>query len=196
MLFIIWILFKFILYFLPEIKKNANMRKFKTFSSHQWRSISNLCDVISFHNPNIIILKSRWQNNFPWFFSLALYLSTSAPIIYLSNRSSKHPVSTQNWYKILLVDQHWRVYVQGSIEENRLWVRLCVQRSVLHALLVFLWCFLRWVASWSTDLLCVVLLPAFVEHLFVELVVLGCFVGFYGISTFVGYLTPNPFLCK
>ncbi len=21
-------------------------------------------------------------------------------------------------------------------------------------------------------------------------------VGFYGISTFVGYLTPNPFLCK
>ena len=24
----------------------------------------------------------------------------------------------------------------------------------------------------------------------------GWFVGFYGISTFVGYLTPNPFLCK
>ena len=22
------------------------------------------------------------------------------------------------------------------------------------------------------------------------------FVGFYGISTFVGYLTPNPFSCK
>ena len=22
------------------------------------------------------------------------------------------------------------------------------------------------------------------------------FVGFYGISTFVGYFTPNPFLCK
>ena len=22
------------------------------------------------------------------------------------------------------------------------------------------------------------------------------FVGFYGISTFVGYLTPNPFLCE
>ena len=22
------------------------------------------------------------------------------------------------------------------------------------------------------------------------------FVGFYGISTFVGYLTPNPFLCN
>ncbi len=22
------------------------------------------------------------------------------------------------------------------------------------------------------------------------------FVGFYGISTFVGYLMPNPFLCK
>ena len=22
------------------------------------------------------------------------------------------------------------------------------------------------------------------------------FVGFYGISTFIGYLTPNPFLCK
>ena len=22
------------------------------------------------------------------------------------------------------------------------------------------------------------------------------FVGFYGISTFVGYLAPNPFLCK
>ena len=22
------------------------------------------------------------------------------------------------------------------------------------------------------------------------------FVGFYGISTFVAYLTPNPFLCK
>ena len=22
------------------------------------------------------------------------------------------------------------------------------------------------------------------------------FGGFYGISTFVGYLTPNPFLCK
>ena len=26
--------------------------------------------------------------------------------------------------------------------------------------------------------------------------VLVWFVGFYGISTFVGYLTPNPFLCK
>ena len=24
----------------------------------------------------------------------------------------------------------------------------------------------------------------------------GWFVGFYGISTFVSYLTPNPFLCK
>ena len=24
---------------------------------------------------------------------------------------------------------------------------------------------------------------------------LVCFVWFYGISTFVGYLTPNPFLC-
>ena len=23
-----------------------------------------------------------------------------------------------------------------------------------------------------------------------------CFLGLYGISTFVGYLTPNPFLCK
>ncbi len=23
-----------------------------------------------------------------------------------------------------------------------------------------------------------------------------CFVVFYGISTFTGYLTPNPFLCK
>ena len=24
----------------------------------------------------------------------------------------------------------------------------------------------------------------------------GWFIGFYGISTFVGYLTPNLFLCK
>ena len=24
----------------------------------------------------------------------------------------------------------------------------------------------------------------------------GWFIGFYGMSTFVGYLTPNPFLCK
>ena len=24
----------------------------------------------------------------------------------------------------------------------------------------------------------------------------GWWFGFYGISTFVGYLTPNPFLCK
>ena len=24
----------------------------------------------------------------------------------------------------------------------------------------------------------------------------GWLVGFYGISTFVGYFTPNPFLCK
>ena len=24
----------------------------------------------------------------------------------------------------------------------------------------------------------------------------GWFVWFYGVSTFVGYLTPNPFLCK
>ena len=28
------------------------------------------------------------------------------------------------------------------------------------------------------------------------LVGLVWFVGFYGISNFVGYLTPNPFLCK
>ena len=28
-------------------------------------------------------------------------------------------------------------------------------------------------------------------------VLVGCWlVGFYGISTFIGYLTPNPFLCK
>ena len=26
--------------------------------------------------------------------------------------------------------------------------------------------------------------------------IIGWLVGFYGISTFVGYLTPNPFLCK
>ena len=26
--------------------------------------------------------------------------------------------------------------------------------------------------------------------------VFGWLVGFYGISTFVGYLMPNPFLCK
>ena len=26
--------------------------------------------------------------------------------------------------------------------------------------------------------------------------ILVWFVGFYGISTFVGYFTPNPFLCK
>ena len=26
--------------------------------------------------------------------------------------------------------------------------------------------------------------------------ILVWFVGFYDISTFVGYLTPNPFLCK
>ena len=32
------------------------------------------------------------------------------------------------------------------------------------------------------------------ELLEIELV--GWFVMFYGISTFVGYLTPNPFLCK
>ena len=28
------------------------------------------------------------------------------------------------------------------------------------------------------------------------LIGLVCFVEFYGLSTFVGYLTPNPFLCK
>ena len=27
-------------------------------------------------------------------------------------------------------------------------------------------------------------------------VLVGWFVGFYGISTSVGYFTPNPFLCK
>ena len=26
--------------------------------------------------------------------------------------------------------------------------------------------------------------------------IVGWFIGFYGISPFVGYLTPNPFLCK
>ena len=30
----------------------------------------------------------------------------------------------------------------------------------------------------------------------IDFVGLVWFVGFYGISTFVGYLTPNPFLCK
>ena len=33
-----------------------------------------------------------------------------------------------------------------------------------------------------------------VDYKQIELV--GWFVGFYGISTFVGYSTPNPFLCK
>ena len=28
------------------------------------------------------------------------------------------------------------------------------------------------------------------------IIIQGWLVGFYGISTFVGYLTPNPFLCK
>ena len=30
----------------------------------------------------------------------------------------------------------------------------------------------------------------------IGLVCLVCLVWFFGISTFVGYLTPNPFLCK
>ena len=34
----------------------------------------------------------------------------------------------------------------------------------------------------------------FLKH--IEFQGLVWFVGFYGISTFVGYLTPNPFLCK
>ena len=28
------------------------------------------------------------------------------------------------------------------------------------------------------------------------MIMVGWLVGFYGISTFVGYLIPNPFLCK
>ena len=35
-------------------------------------------------------------------------------------------------------------------------------------------------------------LPLFTEWLSL----VGWLVGFYGISTFVGYLRPNPFLCK
>ena len=36
------------------------------------------------------------------------------------------------------------------------------------------------------------------SDIFIYLKILGLvwFGGFYGISTFVGYLTPNPFLCK
>ena len=35
------------------------------------------------------------------------------------------------------------------------------------------------------------------EYLFESVIEwLVWFGGFYGISTFVGYLTPNPFLCK
>ena len=29
-----------------------------------------------------------------------------------------------------------------------------------------------------------------------DTVMVGWLVGFYGVSTFEGYLTPNPFLCK
>ena len=32
------------------------------------------------------------------------------------------------------------------------------------------------------------------RNIYIKLV--GWFVGFYGISTFLGHLTPNPFLCK
>ena len=44
-------------------------------------------------------------------------------------------------------------------------------------------------------------LPYAFFHLFLYVLlydwfVLVWFVGFYGISTFVGYFTPNPFLCK
>ena len=40
------------------------------------------------------------------------------------------------------------------------------------------------------------LIPQNKNHL-LELVGFVCwFDGVYGISTFVGYLTPNPFLCK
>ena len=42
---------------------------------------------------------------------------------------------------------------------------------------------------------CICLLCNLQFHLFLFMVC-GWFGWFYGISTFVGYLTPNPFLCK
>ena len=33
-------------------------------------------------------------------------------------------------------------------------------------------------------------------HALTQTLICTCLFGFYGISTFVGYLTPNPFLCK
>ena len=41
-----------------------------------------------------------------------------------------------------------------------------------------------------------ILLSLFICQTYFEIIDLVWFVGFYGISTFVGYLMPNPFSCK
>ena len=60
--------------------------------------------------------------------------------------------------------------------------------------------------KWAWKVLCVAITDSLVlkrvsaAHVWCAMVqtiiVVGCWlVGFYGISTFVGYLMPNPFLC-
>ena len=39
-------------------------------------------------------------------------------------------------------------------------------------------------------------LVSFANNSMIKEKLVGWLIGFYGISTFVGYLTPNPFLCK
>ena len=65
---------------------------------------------------------------------VALTARSSLTSIASGKFSKLHLVSTQHWYKSLMVSQHWHVHVQESIRKHRLWVRPCFFAIVQHVL--------------------------------------------------------------
>ena len=82
-----------------------------------------------------------------------------------------------------LVEMTWFVCISKS--QRILCVSFSTTGSRLSIYLLFVWSNLNFLHNSQ-----MITLPT---HRWFGLV---WFVGFYGISTFVGYLTPNPFLCK
>ena len=98
--------------------------------------------------------------------SLSFALNLSLLSISHSRPSRLHPMSILNWYKFLLVNQHWYIYIEGSIKEHHLWICLYFSSSILYVLFVLLAWFLRIeVGCCTAAILCgIVLLQGFVKY--------------------------------
>ena len=101
-----------------------------------------------------------------------------------------------------LVSSTWRVSGKHSITQSSdvhhvhdisKHIQICWITSYITKILQNFWLTLE--LCWSSFEHTIIILIPFGRSLFI-VIGLVWFIGFYGISTFVGYLMPNPFLCK